>query len=252
MQSATSKKRDISPQTDQNSFFSRCSLVGKWILKGENLVYLVGLCLASVLFASWYVDFVKAKSLSLEAMKPTKVEGVKASSVVTRERVLKGRVSAPYTLVEFGDYECPPCRAALAGVEDCIKSHTAVVRFDFRNLPLDNIHPHARLAANIAEAARNQGKFWDVHERLMKMEFASVDSPPDMNTADEIRKSVGLEPKQFNRDFKSSAVEAVDRDLKLATKLRVEHTPSFIICCPDGTILRFQSLSSVNRYLDNL
>ena len=69
-------------------------------------------------------------------------------------------------MVEYGDYECPACGAAHPMVKAIQKRLGAKLRFVFRNMPLNEIHPYAELAAEAAEAAAAQGKFWEMHDAL--------------------------------------------------------------------------------------
>src|SRR5438128_230170 len=77
-----------------------------------------------------------------------------------------GPEDAPVTLVEYGDYECPYCGQAHPIVKKILEEMGGGIRFVFRNFPLTEAHPHALLAAQAAEAAGLQGKFWDMHDLL--------------------------------------------------------------------------------------
>src|SRR4051812_6290462 len=101
----------------------------------------------------------------------TKKEGIMKSSTheprlilpVSKRDHIRGSATAPVTLVEYGDYECPYCAAAQAVVEDVRELLKDDLRFVFRNFPLATIHPHAIIAAEAAEAAGGQNKFWEMH-----------------------------------------------------------------------------------------
>ena len=78
----------------------------------------------------------------------------------------RGPASAPVTLVEYGDYQCPYCGQAYPVIQKLLARMGSKVRFVFRNFPLQEIHPNAQMAAEAAEAAGAQGKFWEMHDRL--------------------------------------------------------------------------------------
>ncbi len=78
---------------------------------------------------------------------------------------------APVTVVEYGDFECPNCKQAAPAVKLLLERFDQKVRFVWRNFPLEAVHPHALLAAEAAECAGAQGKFWQMHELL----FANQD-----------------------------------------------------------------------------
>jgi protein-disulfide isomerase len=86
-----------------------------------------------------------------------------------------GPAAAPVTLVEYGDFECPHCRRAHPIVQEVRRRLGSGLRFVFRNFPLTNVHLHAQHAAEVAEAAGAQGKFWEMHDRLFERQFALQD-----------------------------------------------------------------------------
>src|SRR6185437_2090496 len=77
---------------------------------------------------------------------------------------VRGGENAEVTLVEFGDYECPGCAEAYVAIKKIESEMADDLRFVFRHFPYARLHPHAELAAQAAEAAGAQGKFWEVHE----------------------------------------------------------------------------------------
>src|SRR6266704_3514362 len=78
----------------------------------------------------------------------------------------QGRADAPVTLVEYGDYQCPYCGAAYPVVKQLQRHFGKRLRFVFRNFPLTQAHPYALIAAEAAEAAALQGKFWQMHDYI--------------------------------------------------------------------------------------
>jgi protein-disulfide isomerase len=77
-----------------------------------------------------------------------------------------GADHAPVVLVEYGDFECPNCKQAAPAVEIVLQRFEEQVRFVFRHYPLVDVHPHAFAAAEAAECAGSQGKFWEMHAQL--------------------------------------------------------------------------------------
>ncbi|WP_238014112.1 thioredoxin domain-containing protein [Dactylosporangium sp. AC04546] len=77
-----------------------------------------------------------------------------------------GSDSAPVSLVEYGDYQCPYCGMAHAILLDLLRLRQETIRFTFRHFPLTNVHPYADLAAEIAEAAASRGRFFQMHDWL--------------------------------------------------------------------------------------
>jgi len=77
-----------------------------------------------------------------------------------------GSLHAPLTLVEYGDFECPNCKQAAPAVKSLLERSSGRVRLVYRHFPLEEVHPHALGAAQAAEAAGGQGKFWPMHDLL--------------------------------------------------------------------------------------
>jgi protein-disulfide isomerase len=96
-------------------------------------------------------------------------------SVGPRDHVL-GPADAPVTLVEYGDFECPFCGRAYPELKRVLGRVGSKVRFVFRHFPLSEQHPHAQHAAEIAEAAGAQGKFWEMHDLLYQRQGALADA----------------------------------------------------------------------------
>ena len=99
-------------------------------------------------------------------MSTTEWEAVLATPVTADRDHIQGPADAAVTLVEYGDYECPYCGAAYPIIKDVQARMGERLRFAFRNFPITTSHPHAEQAAEAAEAAAAQGKFWEMHDLL--------------------------------------------------------------------------------------
>lgn len=88
-----------------------------------------------------------------------------AVPVDTTDHVL-GALHAPVIVVEYGDFECPNCKQAESAVKLLLPHFAGRICFAFRHFPLEEVHPHALLAAEAAEVAGAQGKFWEMHDLL--------------------------------------------------------------------------------------
>jgi protein-disulfide isomerase len=88
---------------------------------------------------------------------------------------IQGLATAPVTLVEYGDYECPYCGAAYPIVKELQRHLGTRLRFVFRNFPLTTVHPHAQHAAEAAEAAGAQGRYWPMHDMLFEHQGSLTD-----------------------------------------------------------------------------
>lgn len=137
----------------------------------------------------------------------------------------KGRPDAPYTLVEYGDFECPFCSRATGSI-DAVRAHFGEdVRWVFRHLPLEAVHSHAKESAQAVEAAALQGRFLDMALRLFEHQ-------DHLTTEDlfEHARALGLDMDRFAEDLRSPAVvRRVDDDLLDAEMMDLHSTPTFFI-----------------------
>src|ERR1700691_1844946 len=136
-----------------------------------------------------------------------------------------GPADAPVTLVEYGDYQCPACGAAHPMVKAIQKRLGATLRFVFRNMPLSEIHPYAELAAEAAEAAAAQGKFWEMHDALYEHQD---ELGPDLVTT--LAKRLRLHTSRFEDDLVSCRFShPVKRDFRGGVCSGVSGTPTFFV-----------------------
>jgi Na+:H+ antiporter, NhaA family len=140
-----------------------------------------------------------------------------------------GPPSARYSLVEYGDYTSPQCRDVAGTVNELVKELQDDLCFVFRNFPQPNRHPRSRAAAEAAEAAGLQGKYWLMHDRL----FARQDDLSDAAYR-EIARGLPIEMEDFERDLSSgAAARRVDEDLESAAEAGVGDAPTFFV---NGTL----------------
>src|SRR6202521_5290345 len=133
-------------------------------------------------------------------------DGELTPPVSARDHVA-GADDAPVTLVEYGDYECPYCGMASPIVKTAQRELGGQLRFVFRNFPLAEAHPHARMAAQAAEAAGAQGKFWEMHDMLFEHQDAL--EPEDLVS---YAKALGLDAQRFAHDLEAGTYEKRVRD----------------------------------------
>jgi protein-disulfide isomerase len=141
-----------------------------------------------------------------------------------RDHISEPRV-APVTLVEYGDYECPFCGQAYYVVKDLERRAGNLMRFVFRNFPLTTIHPHAERAAEAAEAAGAQGRFWEMHDCLYENQQALEDE-------DLMRYAgmVGLDIPRFLSEMREGRyLNRIREDFLSGVRSGVNGTPTFFI-----------------------
>jgi Na+/H+ antiporter NhaA len=180
-----------------------------------------GVLAASVIAAGagWVVFRWAGSGRPREATSPTRLD----PPVDRAHDHIRGRVDAPLSLVEYADAECPFCGAATGAVEELRSRYGDRLQYVYRHLPLDDVHPHARLAAEAMEAAGAQGRFWEMHDRL----FAE----PDRLELDDLvghAQALGIDVERFLEALRDRVHEAAtDADVDSAERSGVTGTPTF-------------------------
>jgi protein-disulfide isomerase len=144
---------------------------------------------------------------------------------ITAEDHARGPASADVTLVEYGDYECPYCGQAYPIVQEVQKQFGKRLRLVFRNFPLSEMHPHAEAAAEVAEFAGAQGKFWEMHDKLYENQ-ARLGEALYFDLAGKLKlSSTALRQALEQRTFEAG----VRADFKGGVRSGVNGTPTFFI-----------------------
>lgn len=137
----------------------------------------------------------------------------------------QGNVNAAVTLVEYGDFECPHCRRAHPLIKHLLKERGKELNFVFRNFPLQEIHPHAYIAAIAAEASGKQDRFWEMHDLI----FENQDKL-STNYLLSLAGDVGLDLAQFTEDLKSEEIlNKIETDFESGIRSGVNGTPTFFL-----------------------
>lgn len=208
-------------------------------MKNETKLFLGIIVGTVVVIAAGILLLSKSGTASTEKADPTLL--VRADS----ERI--STASATVTLVEFGDFECPACAAYHPIVKKIMADFAGNLTLVFRNFPLDSIHKNAHIAAQAAEAAGKQGKYWEMYNWLYEHgpDWTQSNAPMDVFAAQ--AKTMGLDVEKFRKDTDSDEVKNfITRDINDSNSLGVNATPTFYL---DGvklenpaTIDEFESL----------
>ena len=137
----------------------------------------------------------------------------------------RGPKDAPVTLVQYGDYECPYCGQAHPVLKELQERAGERVRFIFRHFPLDSVHPRARRAAQAAEAAASQGRFWEMHDLL-------YENQDELGDEDLVRYAaeLGLDLGRFEEDLANDHhAWRVEKDRLGGERAGVGGTPAFFV-----------------------
>jgi protein-disulfide isomerase len=208
-------------------------------------------CRRSLIFARTVIDALRDKKSEAETVKvlqqkastfvearPPDDAGVVYNIDTTRNPV-RGPQSAPVTIVEFSDFQCPYCAGLQPVLDQVLKAFPKEVRLIYKQYPL-NIHQYARQAAAASLAAHAQGKFWALHDKL----FQNVSAINDENIRKWARE-VGLDMGEFDKAMQGGQFEAmVQKDIADGASARVIGTPTVFI---NGKKIQGQSFEAYKK-----
>lgn len=138
--------------------------------------------------------------------------------------------SGPVTIVEFSDFQCPACLAVQEPLKQLLTAYEGKVEFVYRHYPLVSIHKNATIAAQAAEAASIQGKFWEMHDILFAKqgEWSELGDPKEVFGG--YSEQIGLDKGKFASDLESQVVkDQVNVDVLASTRYRLTGTPTFFV-----------------------
>jgi len=143
---------------------------------------------------------------------------------------LRGNPNAPVLLEEFGDFQCPSCGSYYPEVKKIEAEFGDKLKVIFRELPLLPMHEHALMAAQAAEAAGVQGKFWEMHDLLYENQAKWVEQKDLVPVFVDYAKQIGINPDQFMKDLNGETVaQRIFQDGKRAHSFGLKGTPSFFV-----------------------
>jgi protein-disulfide isomerase len=147
-----------------------------------------------------------------------------AAPVTAVDHVL-GPAEAPVTVVEYGDFQCPTCKLAFPAVKLLLQRFGRDVRFAYRHFPLEALHPYALPAAEAAECAATQGRFWEMHDVLFENQPRF-----ERHHLDEYAQRLRLDGRRFAAELDTHAhVARVRADLDGGAMSHVRGTPGFFV-----------------------
>lgn len=149
------------------------------------------------------------------------------------------KVSSPVVVEEYGDYQCPPCGQLYPELKQIEKEYGDQIQIVFHHFPLMKIHKNALFAAHAAEAARNQNKFWEMHDLLYRNQKEWSDLSDPRPVLINYAKQLGLNIDTFNRDLESNQIDQkITADIQRGTAQGVTGTPTVFL---DTHLLRYEA-----------
>ncbi len=147
----------------------------------------------------------------------------------------KGSATAPHTIVEYSDFQCPSCAGYYPLLKQLATEHPNDVRVVYRHFPLEQIHKNARAAARAAEAAGRQGKFFEMHDALFNTQTTWEDDAAPNIFFEDLAGSLGLDTTKFKADLADSSIDnQINAGLSSGQASGVNSTPSLFL---DGKLI---------------
>lgn len=183
--------------------------------------------------------------LSRGSSSPVGIEGASVLQIDYSKGQKIGSDSAKVKLVEFSDFQCPACAAAEPVIRNIRRSYPEV-QFIYRHFPLPQ-HPFGRVASVYAEAVGEQGKFWEMHEKLFETqsEWSALSEQEAAEFFLKIAKDLGLDENKIKEQANAATIQArIDSDLAEGRKLGVNSTPTFFLNGRKVNLQKFEDLST--------
>ena len=195
--------------------------------KKANPLIIIVLAIAVAGGAAWYMgkhpaspDATSASSASASSSTPAPSGGGR----------VRGQNTAPVTLVEFGDYQCPTCGYYAPIVQEVLRRYPAQLKLEFHHYPLVGVHQWAMAAALAAESAGDQGKFWEMHDLIYDHQEQWSKSQNAESDFLAFAGQLGLNSNQFMQSTRSPEVkQRVLQDVVRAREGKLDSTPTFFI-----------------------
>ena len=158
-----------------------------------------------------------------------RVESLPGSSNAASGQVL-GKADAPITLVEYGDYECPPCASFAPMVTRLLEKYPDSLKYEYRHFPLTGLHPGAMRAAMAAEAAGQQGRFWEMHKLLLANQGKLIRDPNAEADLIELGKLIDVDTESFGKSLRSDDIEQkIAKQIAQGKSEGIGGVPTFLI-----------------------
>lgn len=150
-------------------------------------------------------------------------------NIIRSDSYHEGSSSAKVTVVEFGDYQCPACGQAYPITKQMLSDYSSRINFVFRNFPLPQ-HQNAMIAAEAAEAAGAQNKFWQMHDKLYETQNDWSESSKPLDMFNSYAKDLGLDLSKFDSEVTSNKYQSkIQQDIDDGNSLSIDATPTFFI-----------------------
>ena len=184
------------------------------------------------------------------AVDPTIIASISVSEPMPH---VKGNAESGITLIEYSDFQCPACKNAAPQISALAEEYGDQFQLEYRHLPLRSIHPNAQIAAQAAEAAGMQGKFWEMHDMLFERQSEWAQSFNPERFFRNYAQDLGINADRLVHDMESDTVKnIVEAHFQEAQSLGLPGTPSFVFNGEIVDINQFVAEHIVSSIPENL
>lgn len=185
----------------------------------------------------------KAQNVQAQPSRPA-IDYNAEYNIPIEKSAFKGNKKAPITIIEFSDFQCPYCSQLQPTLQEVLKAYPNDVKFVFKHYPL-SFHKQANNAAKATEAAREQGKFWEMHD-LLFLDFNKLTD----DSYTQYAKKLGLNLEKFKADLASNKYdELIKADIEAARRAGVTGTPTLFI---NGKRMQRRSFDDFKAEIDKI
>jgi protein-disulfide isomerase len=178
----------------------------------------------------WKIAGLTAVVLLLGSLLLSQKAAEKANEGVIITPHVKGNVEANVTLTEYSDFQCPACGQAHPFVKEIVQAYGDRIKFEYKHFPLVTIHPYALSAARAAEAAGEQGKFWEMHDKLFENQSTWSSSRAVDAVFVSYAEELGLDTTLFKQHYNAPVItDAIKTSYNEALSKGLSGTPSFFL-----------------------
>lgn len=169
-----------------------------------------------------------------------------ANEGVVVEAHVKGNPDAPVKMVEYSDFQCPACKQFVPVVEEILNQYGDQISFEYRHFPLINIHNNAVPAAVAAEAAGQQGKFFEMHDKLFENQTVWANSSVPSRYFEQYAEEIGLDIDLFKTHMNASVItDSIKDSFNEARDKGLTSTPSFFLNGEKMTYTTFEEFRNL-------
>ncbi len=157
-----------------------------------------------------------------------------------------GKADGIVTVTEFGDFQCPGCGSFYPTVKEVKEKFKDQIRFEFKHFPIISLHPNAMAGHRAAQAAANQGKFWDMHDQIYATQSSWSTSDNAASIFEGYAEQLGLDMEKYRTDVAASqTLDIINADISEGQGKGVTGTPSFFI---DGVNVETSEIGSADAF----